>query len=292
MWSAILKYENPITLGSIVIRQDNQGRFCLNDLHKASGSLEKDKPKFFLGNKQTHLLVQEIDQESSEGGIPPSVKNKAINVIRGGLLQGTYAVKELVYAYAMWISPSFHLQVIRAYDEMIVKQLEKARNNSMGMLHIPEPISPDTNRYTVVKRDGVTTLRDAKDVSFVNAAHVSDLRRDLGTVIRALEELRYRTKIVDGELSANDLALPLICELSENGQQFERTVSDDEIANMTPSQNKNMMRDKVAIAISMLKTTYHPDDINRMCKEFGIHRDTAKRILSKLYQQATMLAGS
>lgn len=52
------------------------------------------------------------------------------------------------------------------------------------------------------------------------------------------------------------------------------------------------MRDKVAIAISMLKTTYHPDDINRMCKEFGIHRDTAKRILSKLYQQATMLAGS
>ncbi|MGQ1135621.1 KilA-N domain-containing protein [Acinetobacter baumannii] len=285
MWSAILKYENPITLGSIVIRQDNEGRFCLNDLHKASGSSDKNKPPFWLRNEQTKDLVTELQKCNS-------LKISAINIIRGGLLQGTYAVKELVYAYAMWISPSFHLQVIRAYDEMIVKQLEKARNNSMGMLHIPEPISPDTNRYTVVKRDGVTTLRDAKDVSFVNAAHVSDLRRDLGTVIRALEELRYRTKIVDGELSANDLALPLICELSENGQQFERTVSDDEIANMTPSQSKAMVRDKVAIAISMLKTTYHPDDINRMCKEFGIHRDTAKRILSKLYQQATMLAGS
>ena len=37
MRSAILKYENPITLGAIVIRQDNEGRFCLNDLHKASG---------------------------------------------------------------------------------------------------------------------------------------------------------------------------------------------------------------------------------------------------------------
>lgn len=274
MWSAILKYENPITLGSIVIRQDSEGRFCLNDLHKTSGNEAKHAPKLFLRNQQTQELISEIDrgtnmylgQKTSECGIPPSVKNKAINVIRGGLLQGTYAVKELVYAYAMWISPSFHLQVIRAYDEMIVKQLEKARNNSMGMLHIPEPISPDTNRYTVVKRDGVTTLRDAKDVSFVNAAHVSDLRRDLGTVIRALEELRYRTKIVDGELSANDLALPLICELSENGQQFERTISDNEIANMTPSQSKAMVRDKVAIAISMLKTTYHPDDINPTCK--------------------------
>ncbi|EMI7998194.1 KilA-N domain-containing protein [Acinetobacter baumannii] len=284
MWSAILKYENPITLGSIVIRQDNEGRFCLNDLHKASFAKVSKKPSEWLRNQQTKEIINEL---VTEAGNPASV----IQTIKGGLLQGTYAVKELVYAYAMWISPSFHLQVIRAYDEMIVKQLEKARNNSMGMLHIPEPISPDTNRYTVVKRDGVTTLRDAKDVSFVNAAHVSDLRRDLGTVIRALEELRYRTKIVDGELSANDLALPLICELSENGQQFERTISDDEIANMTPSQSKAMVRDKVAIAISMLKTTYHPDDINRMCKEFGIHRDTAKRILSKLYQQATMLAG-
>ncbi|MEF3814158.1 KilA-N domain-containing protein [Acinetobacter baumannii] len=290
MRSAILKYENPITLGSIVIRQDNEGRFCLNDLHKASGFLEKHQPTFFMRNKQTKDLIDELE---SENKVCKNADHKsAVNTVKGkGLEQGTYAVKELVYAYAMWISPSFHLQVIRAYDEMIVKQLEKARNTSMGMLHIPEPISPDTNRYTVVKRDGVTTLRDAKDVSFVNAAHVSDLRRDLGTVIRALEELRYRTKIVDGELSANDLALPLICELSENGQQFERTISDDEIANMTPSQSKAMMRDKVAIAISMLKTTYHPDDINRMCKEFGIHRDTAKRILSKLYQQATMLAG-
>lgn len=96
------------------------GLYSLNDLHKASGGEEKNKPKFWLENKQTQELVQEL----SEGGIPPSLKIQPVSVIRGGLNQGTYVCRELVYAYAMWISPKFSLTVIRTFDALATGKLQ------------------------------------------------------------------------------------------------------------------------------------------------------------------------
>lgn len=106
---------NPLIIGNTQIRRDVAGRYCLNDLHQASGGNNRHRPSLWLSNKQTKELVAEL-----EAGIPASVAGipatEAVSVESEGFSKGVYALKELVYSYAMWISPTFHLHVIRSYD--------------------------------------------------------------------------------------------------------------------------------------------------------------------------------
>lgn len=101
-----------INIGDTAIRQTATNQYCINDLHKAAGALSKDQPSKFLLLDSTKELIQEINK----AGNLVLEQNQAVKVVNGGNKQGTYVAKELVYAYAMWISPKFHLQVIRTFD--------------------------------------------------------------------------------------------------------------------------------------------------------------------------------
>lgn len=78
--------------------------FSLNDLHVSSGGNLKHKPSNFIRLDTTKDLIAEIEKETPN----------ALRVIRG-TQGGTYACEELMLAYAMWISPKFHLIVLRAF---------------------------------------------------------------------------------------------------------------------------------------------------------------------------------
>lgn len=114
----------PLVIGEFTIRQDEDGRYCLNDFHKASGSLKKHQPANFIRVEQAQELISEIENSSNLQSLNSdhsSNMRSAVKVINGGNNRGTYVVKELVYAYAMWISAKFHLMVIRAYDSLVMQ---------------------------------------------------------------------------------------------------------------------------------------------------------------------------
>ncbi|MCX5592534.1 KilA-N domain-containing protein [Alcaligenes endophyticus] len=147
---------NHLIISSMAIRQDGNGQFCLNDLHRAAGGLPKHRPGQFMRLETTKGLVYEIqcaDQRS------------AFQIINGGPQRGTYVCKELVYAYAMWVSPAFCLKVIRAYDQQ--------QNNAMGLYQqlqalIAEEVSTQVrasfgSRLMLERKRAIPLLRERRE---------------------------------------------------------------------------------------------------------------------------------
>ena len=110
--------------------RSHENLFSLNDLHQASGGKSKHQPSFFIRLDTTKDLVAEIEKDS---------ETKALKTIRG-TQGGTYACEELVIAYAMWISPQFHLVVLRAFLAM--------HRNQPQQLALPEPEKKFTFEFT------------------------------------------------------------------------------------------------------------------------------------------------
>lgn len=109
---------NSISIANTHVRIDADGRYCLNDLHRAAMAQGKatkhNRPNAFLRLDQTKRLIEAIEKRCVNSRIEP------VSTIKGGAAgssQGTFVTKPLVYAFAMWIDADFHLDVIEAFDE-------------------------------------------------------------------------------------------------------------------------------------------------------------------------------
>lgn len=112
-----------LTIANITIKTDAEGRYCLNDFHKAAGGEQRHQPRYWLANQFTEELLAEIS------GIPL--------VSKTGRNGGTFVIRKLVFAYAMWISPKFHLEVIDAYDRLTTDGVAVHKNAAEDLLANP-----------------------------------------------------------------------------------------------------------------------------------------------------------
>lgn len=150
---------------SIFARQIRQkdGLYSLNDLHHASGYDRKNQPSLFLANAKTRALIKEIEQLQ---GIPRS------EVVTTSKAYGTYGCKQLVVAYAAWISPKIHVATLNAF----------LAHTGPQRLSIPVL----SNRMLVLIESGQVKVIDASSKNLLDAQALQTIQGNLHTVSRQL----------------------------------------------------------------------------------------------------------
>lgn len=192
-----------IAIADVVVRQDSKGRYNLNDFHRAAGEENRHRPSLWADNQQAKDLAAEIAQETGKAGIP------ALVLQRGGRAPGTYACRELVYAYAMWISPAFHLKVIRTFDKAVtdVGDWRKLRHQSASSFKVANDILKMVRQEQGKDTESHHYSNEARLVNWALQGQFKGLDRDA--------------------LSAADLAL--LCHLEErNAVLIGRGLSYDQ----------------------------------------------------------------
>jgi anti-repressor protein len=148
-----------------------------------AGSSKTDQPSNWLANAKTQALVDEVKKS-----IPG---NSGIQSKQG---LGTFVCKELVYAYAMWISPAFHLKVIRAFDALVSGRMFGVPQTLAQALRLAADQSEEIERQAALiesnkpkvefaeairkDEDGIDMLAMAKLLGYGRNSFMAQLRED------------------------------------------------------------------------------------------------------------------
>jgi anti-repressor protein len=164
---------NALIIGTQAIRQDAEGRYSLNDLHRSAGGEARHQPANWLRLGHTVEMVELISNSSDLRNCPLSADP--------GRYGGTFACTELVYAYAMWISPAFQLRVIRAF-EALRSGAHTVPGDFASALRLAADQQEEIERQRLALAEAQPKVEFAEAVrSTVDAIGIRDMAKLLGT---------------------------------------------------------------------------------------------------------------
>lgn len=164
-----------LTIGNKTIKTKD-GLYKINDLHNAAVSDGENKrtkePSKFLALQSTLEMINELTTHREGSLIIEKVEG------RNG---GTYVCKELVYAYAMFCSAKFNLQVIQAYDALVTGQIDDLkRQQSRSTAKLEARFLTDAIKYD---KKG-----EAKFYHYINEFNL------INKIVLGMSAKKYRTE--------------------------------------------------------------------------------------------------
>ncbi len=198
------------------IRRDPAGRYCLNDLHQASGGAARHQPPRWVRLDQTKELIAELRGDRYPEMGSGAALDEPLVAIEGGLGQGTYAIKELVYAYAMWISPKFHLHVIRAYDALQHARRESRETGLTGPSNHADMLVGASRGFGALVRAG--RLMGLSRAQAVRAANAATLRATGVDLVDEMGASEATEQVSAARAPAPDDAIALFHQAMQAGE--------------------------------------------------------------------------
>ncbi|MFS1538926.1 MAG: KilA-N domain-containing protein [Candidatus Phlomobacter fragariae] len=128
-------------IASVEIHTDENGRFNLNSLHKASGEGEHKRPSKWLATIQAKELIAELEANLLKNNQSPNSgsAHKVLNTVNGGSSPGTFAHELLAIEYAGWISPKFRLMVNQIFIHYRTGKLALNDPTTLGLPNFLDP---------------------------------------------------------------------------------------------------------------------------------------------------------
>ena len=158
------------------VKTNSEGMYCINDLHKASGGKKKDQTSNWLALPKTSELIEEVLKTGITG-----IKTTA------GRYGGTYVCKELVYAYAMWVSAKFSLEVIKVFDSNYQAE-SSLQSLAASVRTASRSLSSQINETSVI-------IDELKGHGTAWSSYGSEIKKAKSAAIKEFEELKNEIQI-------------------------------------------------------------------------------------------------
>ena len=125
---------------AVEVMQDDNGRYCLNDIFRASGSEPKNEPWRWLRTKSAPDAVDLTGTKSGGCELPDDFDSYVIKV-KLNRATVTFAPIKVVYKYAAWISKEFEDAVYSAFTELTKGNVKEAADIASSVTITPEIIA-------------------------------------------------------------------------------------------------------------------------------------------------------
>lgn len=200
-----------LIIGTQLIRRDIDGRYCVNDLHKAAGGEGRHNPHYWLNLTPTKEIIELIKSSPKL-----HVDLTPVKTVKGfGKEQGTWVIDVLLLEYASWVSPKFKHQMFKA----VLSPTVVSTSVPESTVQIKSLLLPDITPSSKSSQSSgcLYVLETEKDI--VKIGKASDPDKRLTTLTSSVS---YQGKRYTSEMFSNYHALESLVHDELEHRRFRR----------------------------------------------------------------------